>query len=46
MAHYVRLDMTAVEGLARRFGIEDVIDFSVMDGGRENTSFCVETNSG
>ena len=46
MAHYARLDMTAVEGLARRFGIEDVIAFSVMDGGRENTSFCVETNSG
>ncbi len=46
MAHYARLDMTAVEGLARRFGIEDVIAFSVMDGGRENTSFCIETNSG
>ncbi len=46
MAHYARLDMTAVEGLARRFGIEDVTAFSVMDGGSENTNYCVETNSG
>ena len=38
--------MAAVEGLARRFGIEDVTAFSVMDGGSENTNYCVETNSG
>ena len=46
MAHYAHLDMTAVEGLARRYGIEDVTAFSVMAGGSENTNYCVETNSG
>jgi len=46
MALYARLDMAAVEGLVRRFGIEDVTAFSVMDGGSENTNYCVETNSG
>ena len=46
MALYARLDKTAVEGLARRFGIGDITAFSVMDGGRENTNYCVETNSG
>ena len=46
MALYARLDRAAVECLVRRFGIEDVTDFSVMDGGRENTSYCVETSSG
>jgi len=46
MALYARLDKTAVEGLARRFGIGDVTASSVMDGGRENTSYCVETSSG
>ncbi len=45
MAHYARLDRTAVEGLTRRFGISDITAFSVMDGGRENTSYCVETSS-
>ncbi|MEE8575995.1 MAG: homoserine kinase [candidate division Zixibacteria bacterium] len=46
MVIYARLDMIAVEGLARRFGIEDVTGFSVMDGGSENTNYCVETHSG
>lgn len=46
MAPYARLDRAAVECLVRRFGIEDVTDFSVMDGGRENTNYCVETSSG
>jgi len=46
MVLYARLDMTAVEGLARRFGIEDVTGFSVMDGGSENTNYCIETHSG
>ena len=46
MARYARLDRTAVEGLARRFGIGDITAFSVMDGGSENTSYCVETSSG
>ena len=45
MAHYARLDRSAAEGLARRFGISDITAFSVMDGGRENTSYCVETSS-
>ncbi len=45
MALYARLDRTAVEGLARRFGIADVTAFSVMDGGLENTSYCIETSS-
>jgi len=45
MALYARLDRSAVEGLARRFGIGDITGFSVMDGGRENTSYCVETSS-
>ena len=45
MALYARLDSRAVDGLARRFGIGDVTAFSVMDGGRENTSYCVETSS-
>ena len=46
MARYARLDRAAVEGLTRRFGIGDITAFSVMDGGRENTSYCVETSSG
>ncbi len=45
MALYARLDRIAVEGLARRFGIGDITAFSVMDGGLENTSYCIETNS-
>ena len=46
MALYDRLDRRALEGLARRFGIGDIRTFSVMDGGLENTSYCVETSSG
>ncbi len=46
MALYTRLDRAAVEGLARRFGIDDITVFSVMDGGSENTNYCLETSSG
>jgi len=46
MALYARLDRSAVEGLTRRFGIGDITAFSVMDGGSENTNYCLETNSG
>ena len=46
MALYARLDRRAVEGLTRRFGIGDITAFSVMDGGLENTNYCVETSSG
>jgi homoserine kinase type II len=46
MAHYACLDITAVRGLVRRFGIEGVSGFSVMDGGSENTNYCIETHSG
>ncbi len=46
MALYARLDRAAVQGLAGRFGIGDITVFSVMDGGRENTSYCLETSSG
>ena len=46
MALYAHLDRAAVEGLARRFGIDDITAFSVMDGGRENTNYCLETSSG
>ena len=45
MALYAQLDRSAVESLARRFGIGEITAFSVMDGGRENTSYCVETRS-
>jgi len=45
VALYAQLDRSAVEGLARRFGINDITAFFVMDGGRENTSYCVETSS-
>lgn len=45
MALYTRLERRAVEGLARRFGIGDPTTFSVMDGGLENTSYCIETSS-
>ena len=45
MVLYARLDRSAVEGLTRRFGIGDITAFSVIDGGHENTSYCVETNS-
>jgi homoserine kinase type II len=45
MALYARLDRAAVEGLARQFGIDDIVAFSVMDGGLENTNYCLETNS-
>ncbi|GBF31720.1 homoserine kinase [bacterium MnTg04] len=46
MALYARLDRSAVESLARRFGIGDVTTFSVMDGGQENSNYCIETSSG
>ena len=46
MVLYAQLDKSAVESLARRFGIDDITAFSVMDGGRENTSYCIETSSG
>jgi homoserine kinase type II len=46
VALYARLDRAAVQGLARRFGIDDITVFSVMDGGRENTSYYIETHSG
>ncbi len=46
MALYARLDRTAVESLARRFGIDDITDFSVMEGGSENSNYCIEANSG
>lgn len=46
MARYARLDRAEVEGLAIRFGIEAVIAISVMHGGRENTSYRIETSSG
>ena len=46
MGLYAHLDRAAVESLARRFGIDDVTAFSVMDSGSENTNYCVETNSG
>jgi hypothetical protein len=46
MALYNCLDRSAVEGLTRRFGIGDITDISVIDGGHENTSYCVETSSG
>jgi homoserine kinase type II len=45
MALYARLDRSAVEGLARRFGIGDITAFSVMAGGHANTSYYVETSS-
>jgi len=45
VALYAQLDRSAVEGLARRFGIGDITAFSVMDGGDANTSYCVETSS-
>jgi homoserine kinase type II len=45
VALYAQLDRSAVEGLAHRFGISDITAFSVMDGGMENTSYCVETSS-
>ena len=46
MALYARLDRAAIESLARQFGIDDITGFSVMDGGNENSNYCVETNSG
>jgi len=46
MALYARLDRAAVEGLAGRFGIDDITAFSVLDGGSENSNYCVETSSG
>jgi homoserine kinase type II len=46
MPLHARLDRAAVEGLARRFGIDDITVFSVMDGGRENANYCLETSSG
>ena len=46
MTVYAGLDKAAVEGLVRRFGIEDVTAYSVMGGGSENSNYCVATNSG
>ncbi len=45
MAFYARLDRSAIDGLARRFGIDQITAFSPMDGGLENTSYCVETSA-
>jgi len=45
MALYNCLDRSAVEDLTRRFGIGDITDISVIDGGHENTSYYVETSS-
>jgi len=45
VALYAQLDRSAVEGLIHRFGISNFTAFSVMDGGLENTSYCVETSS-
>lgn len=45
MALYSCLDMNAVEGLTHRFGIGDIAAFCLIDGGQENTSYYVETNS-
>jgi homoserine kinase type II len=46
MALYVRLDKAKIEILVRRFGVDDVTSFSVMDGGSENNNYCIETKSG
>jgi len=46
MALYNCLDRSAVEDLTRRFGIGGITDISVIDGGAENTRYCVETSSG
>ncbi len=46
MALYGRLDRTTIEDFAQRFGIGDIMTFFVMDGGLENTSYCIETSSG
>jgi len=46
LALYARLDRAAIESLARQFGVDDITAFSVMDGGNENTNYCIETNSG
>lgn len=46
MAHYAGLGSNAVEALARRYGIGKPTAFAVMDGGLENSSYCVETASG
>ncbi len=46
MALYARLDRNSIEALARRFGIDHIAAFSIMHGGRENTSYCIESNSG
>ena len=45
MALYARLDSSAVEALARRFGIDDITAFSVLAGGMENTSYYIETSA-
>jgi len=45
VALYTLLDRAAVDSLARRFGIDGITDFSVIDGGSENTNYCLETNS-
>jgi len=46
MALYNCLGRSTVEDLTRRFGIGDVTDISVIDGGAENTSYRVATISG
>jgi len=43
MALYSDLDMTAIKGLVSRFGIQEVTGYSLIDGGNENTSYCLET---
>ena len=45
MALHNCLDRSEIEGLTRRFGVGDVTDISVIDGGHENTSYRIETRS-
>jgi homoserine kinase type II len=45
MAIYHRLDRREVEGLARRFGIDEITAFTLMGGGNENTSYIIESKS-
>jgi len=46
MAFHACLDNASVVALVARFGIDGMSACSVIDGGNENTSYCIEANSG
>lgn len=43
---YTELDKDMIVGLAKQFNIEDVLSFSLLSGGSENTNYLIASESG